>query len=259
MVLAGSLGVADCAAFLWLVENTASPPVPVGVVLLVSTMVLLVGPWAWLAVRRLDDAVVAGRIVRRVLATVGALVGVSVLAAVTLDPSEESGALPLLMLAILAAGVVALVGVVVGPWLYLLTRTVTRERAARVRAEERADLANHLHDSVLQTLTLIQKRAEGDGEVARLARSSERELRQWLYGGPPAGDDDLAGALAGAAAGVEDRFGLSVELVTVGTCPSDARTQALVGAVTEALTNAAKQPVSLGCRCSPRWTTPRWR
>jgi signal transduction histidine kinase len=161
-------------------------------------------------------------------------------AAVAIDPSEDSGAEAPVLFSILAAGVVALVGLVVGPWLYLLTRTVTRERAARVRAEERADLANHLHDSVLQTLTLIQKRADGDAEVVRLARSSERELRRWLYGGPPAGDDDLVGALAGVAADVEDRFGLSVELVTVGTCPSDARTQALVGAATEALTNAAK-------------------
>jgi len=88
------------------------------------------------------------------------------------------------MLSILCAGVLALVGLVVGPWLLVLARAVTRERAGRVRAEERAEMANHLHDSVLQTLTLIQKRArqaDGHGEVARLARTTERELRRWLY------------------------------------------------------------------------------
>jgi len=139
------------------------------------------------------------------------------------------------MLAILVAGLLLLVGVVVLPWLFLLARTVARERA-----EERAEVASHLHDSVLQTLTLLQKRTGDPAAMARLARHAERELRGWLYG-PDAGTPaDLAGALRAAAAEVEDRFGISVELVTVGTCPLDERTRGVVAAAGEALTNAAK-------------------
>jgi signal transduction histidine kinase len=103
-----------------------------------------------------------------------------------------------------------------------------------------AEPGSHLHDSVLQALTLIQKRTGDPGAMARLARHAERELRGWLYGpdtGPPA---DLAGALRAAAAEVEDRFGISVELVTVGICPLDERTRGVVAAAGEALTNAAK-------------------
>jgi signal transduction histidine kinase len=130
---------------------------------------------------------------------------------------------------------------VVFPWVFLLTRTVTRERAARVRAEERAEVATHLHDSVLQTLTLIQKRRGDPAEMARLARHAERELRGWLYGASRStGGDDLVAALHAAAAEVEDRFGASVELVTVGTCRLDERAHAVAGAASEALTNAAK-------------------
>jgi signal transduction histidine kinase len=134
----------------------------------------------------------------------------------------------------------SLVGVVVFPWLFLLTRTVTRERAARVRAEERAEVATHLHDSVLQTLTLIQKRTGDPAEMVRLARHAERELRGWLYGAAAPDRDDLVAAFRTAAAEVEDRFGVSVELVTVGTCRLDERARAVVGAAGEALTNAAK-------------------
>jgi signal transduction histidine kinase len=144
------------------------------------------------------------------------------------------------MFAILVAGLLLLVGVVVLPWLFLLTRTLARERAARVRAEERAEVATHLHDSVLQTLTLLQKRAGDPVAVARLARHAERELRGWLYGPDAGAPADLAGALRAAAAEVEDRFGVSVELVTVGTCPLDERARGVVAAAGEALVNAAK-------------------
>jgi signal transduction histidine kinase len=111
-----------------------------------------------------------------------------------------------------------------------------------VRAEERAEVATHLHDSVLQTLTLIQKRTGDPGEMVRLARHAERELRGWLFGGsrPAGGEEDLVAALQAAAGEVEDRFRVSVELVTVGTCQLDERARAVVGAASEALTNAAK-------------------
>jgi signal transduction histidine kinase len=169
--------------------------------------------------------------------------GVVVAAAVASGGAGDPGAAgAVAMFAILVAGVVALVGVAVFPWLFLLTRTVARERAARVRAEERAAMATHLHDSVLQTLTLIQKRSGDPAAMVRLARHAERELRGWLYGSAArrGGEDDLVAALQAAAAEVEDRFGISVDLVTVGTCRLDGRVRAVVGAAREALVNAAK-------------------
>jgi signal transduction histidine kinase len=144
------------------------------------------------------------------------------------------------MFAILVAGLLLLVGVVVLPWLFLLARTLARERAARVRAEERAEVATHLHDSVLQTLTLLQKRTDDPAAMARLARHAERELRGWLYGPDAGAPADLAGALRAVAAEVEDRFGISVDLVSVGTCPLDDRARGIVAAAGEALVNAAK-------------------
>ena len=144
-------------------------------------------------------------------------------------------------LSILSAAAVAIVGAVLAPWFFLVTRTLARERSRRVRAEERAEVAAHLHDSVLQALTLIQKHADDSASVRRLARGTERELRGWLYGPPPPwAGDDFAAAVRAAAEEVEDRFDVAVELVAVGTCPLDGPARAVVGAVREALTNAAK-------------------
>jgi signal transduction histidine kinase len=100
-------------------------------------------------------------------------------------------------------------------------------------------MAAHLHDTVLQALTLIQKQT-GDPAVLRLARGAERELRAWLYGAPPAGDDDFAAALVAVAQEVEDRFGITIELGTVGTAPLSAPLLTVLGAAREALTNAGK-------------------
>jgi signal transduction histidine kinase len=256
VLLAGAdLGIV--AGFLWLAEHT-SAPLPLVVLVVATTVGVLVGPWAYLAAVRLQGEAAAGRIVRRVLVAGGALAGAGVLAAAAVAAAGREGpdaAGPVVMLAILVAGLLTLVGVVVFPWLFLLARTVTRERAARVRAEERAEVATHLHDSVLQTLTLIQKRRGDPGEMARLARHAERELRGWLYGtadaaterstgGPPRRSPgpprDLVAALRAAAAEIEDRHGVAVELVAVGTCPLDERARAVAGAAAEALTNAAK-------------------
>jgi signal transduction histidine kinase len=231
------------AGFLWLAEHTSPPPLPLLVLLLVTIVGLLVGPWAYLATRQLRGDAAAGRILRRSLAGGMVLAGAGVVVAVLIATGGAGGpdaAGSVAAFAILAAGLLLLVGVVVLPWLFLLARTVTRERAARVRAEERAEVATHLHDSVLQTLTLIQKRTGDPAAVARLARHAERELRGWLYGPDADAPADLAGALRAAAAEVEDRFGVSVELVTVGTCPLDERTRGVAAAAGEALVNAAK-------------------
>jgi len=145
-----------------------------------------------------------------------------------------------------AIGAVAIVATIlcllVLPWFVRLARSLASERAARIREQERAELAAHLHDSVLQTLALIQKRAGDRREVAGLARRQERELRSWLHERHPAfdGSDTLARSLEKAAAEVEELHGVPIEVVTVGDAPLVPRLEAVVQAAREALTNAAK-------------------
>lgn len=143
----------------------------------------------------------------------------------------------------LLSTVAVVVGLAVlsGPWWFRMAADLRDERRERIRVQERAELAAHVHDSVLQTLALIRKAADDPREVSRLARSQERELRTWLYA--PAGeqvDQTLARALEQAAAEVEEDHGLAVEVVTVGDCPTSPRVTALVAAAREALVNAAK-------------------
>ena len=128
--------------------------------------------------------------------------------------------------------------IVAGPWIYRLAADLTAERAERVRTQERADLAAHLHDSVLQTLALIQKNAADAPTVARLARAQERDLRSWLYAGQSTGQSTLASALRGAGAAVEDDHGVSVDVVTVGDCQLLEPLQPIVLAAREAMANA---------------------
>jgi phage shock protein PspC (stress-responsive transcriptional regulator)/signal transduction histidine kinase len=132
------------------------------------------------------------------------------------------------------------IGIVVGPWIYRLASDLTAERAERVRTQERADMAAHLHDSVLQTLALIQKNATDGTTVARLARAQERDLRSWLYAGESTDESTLASALRGAAAVIEDAHGVSVDVVTVGDCAFVEQLRPIVAATGEAVTNAAK-------------------
>jgi signal transduction histidine kinase len=132
-----------------------------------------------------------------------------------------------------------------GPWWLKMLRELTEERRERVRAEERADMAAHIHDSVLQTLTLIQKSAGNDIEVRRLARAQERELRSWLFGGVRPGSlsgnpSTLSVAVFGIEGEVEDGYGVGVESVVVGDCELDDPTRALLAAGREAIINAAK-------------------
>ena len=128
------------------------------------------------------------------------------------------------------------------PWWARLAQDLGEERRARIRSQARAELAAHLHDSVLQTLTLIQRNAADSRTVSALARQQERELRSWLYAPRPAhaAGQRLAAALQSAGEEVEDRYGVTVETVTVGDCPLDDRLSAVVAAAREALTNAAR-------------------
>jgi signal transduction histidine kinase len=142
----------------------------------------------------------------------------------------------------LAALVVSIaLGLIAAPlWLALLRR-LGSERSARIRSEERAEVGAHLHDSVLQTLALVQRRSDDPAEVEKLARRQERELRSWLAGSEPSRPGErLADALRAAAEAVEEQHSAQVEAVVVGDAPLDERMEALVGATREALTNAAK-------------------
>jgi signal transduction histidine kinase/phage shock protein PspC (stress-responsive transcriptional regulator) len=137
--------------------------------------------------------------------------------------------------------VVVALGLILAPFLWRLGRNLADERAQRIRSQERAEMASHLHDSVLQTLTLMQKRADDPREVATLARRQERELRSWLFGtGARAADASFSSALETAAVEVEDAHGVPVEVVAVGDCPLDEGAEAVIGAAREALTNSAK-------------------
>ena len=132
------------------------------------------------------------------------------------------------------------IGIVVGPWIFRLATELTDERAERVRTQERADVAAHLHDSVLQTLALIQKNSGDSATVARLARAQERDLRAWLYVGESTDDRTVASALRGVSAEVEDAHGVTVDVVTVGDRDYVEALRPVVAATREAITNAAK-------------------
>ncbi len=121
------------------------------------------------------------------------------------------------------AAVAVFIGValVVGPGVSRLVHALVAERRERIRADERAEVAAHLHDSVLQTLALVQRRADEPREVVRLARMQERELRAWLLGGDaPAASvsTSLGAALEEIAATIETEHGVPVEVVRVRDC-----------------------------------------
>jgi phage shock protein PspC (stress-responsive transcriptional regulator)/signal transduction histidine kinase len=146
---------------------------------------------------------------------------------------------------LLAAMAITVVGLtlLLGPWVWRMTNELTEERRERIRQEERADIAAHLHDSVLQTLALIQRNADNPKEVGALARRQERELRTWLYGDPSRRQNPttLAGAMEAMVEEVERLHQVGVELIIVGEDgPLDSRLGALVRASREAVVNAAK-------------------
>ncbi|WP_312180071.1 PspC domain-containing protein [Arthrobacter sp.] len=160
-----------------------------------------------------------------------------------------------LMAAVLASmAVLAGIALVLAPWAVKYWRAFQIERTGRIRQTERAEIAAHLHDSVLQTLALIQNRAGSESEVIKLARAQERELRQWLYADPEKGTGTLADALKGVAAEVEDRYGHPIDFVAVGTAELTVQSSALVQAARAALFNAAQHAggqISLYLECRP--------
>jgi signal transduction histidine kinase len=169
--------------------------------------------------------------------------GIALVIAAGLVFLSASGALSAARDVVLSVLVVAVVlAVIFAPVVLRLVRSLTEERAERIRSQERAEMAAHLHDSVLQTLALVQQRAEDPRAVATLARRQERELRAWLSRREPAAGEPprLAAALEHAASEVERDHGVAVEVVAVGDADLDARGEALVAAAREAMVNAAK-------------------
>ena len=159
-------------------------------------------------------------------------IGLSILGAAAV-PAVET-----VLLAVLVTGVG--MAVLFGPWVWRLVADLGAERNKRIREEERANMAAHLHDSVLQTLALIQ-RADDPRRVVTLARVQERELRRWLYDSTPAdGQELLSRVLQKEVDRIENTFDVPVELVTVGDRPVDDHVRAMVAAAGEALTNAAR-------------------
>ncbi|HEY8295689.1 MAG TPA: PspC domain-containing protein, partial [Micrococcaceae bacterium] len=136
--------------------------------------------------------------------------------------------------------VLAGVALVLAPWGLKFWRDLQAERAGRIRETERAEIAAHLHDSVLQTLALIQKRAGSQSDVLRLARAQERELREWIYQDATRNPDNLVATIKGIAAELEDTYGLPVDVVAVGDALMTERVQALVQASKEAMLNAVR-------------------
>jgi len=185
-----------------------------------------------------DRRILAGVALGLAQVVVGALL-VAAGAALLLTADDGLGARRAM---VAAAAVCAGLALVAGPWWWRLSHDLAQERQDRIRLHERDEVAAHIHDSVLQTLALIQRNCADPKTVATLARQQERELRAWLYGGPAATnpDDSVAAALLRVSEEVEDLHGVNVESVQVGDCPIDDRLFALVAASREALSNAAR-------------------
>jgi signal transduction histidine kinase len=171
----------------------------------------------------------------RMLVGIGLLIGGLAVFAANVGPIYEIGPV---LLAVALTGVGILVAF--GPWVTRLARDLSTERRERIRQEERAEMAAHLHDSVLQTLALIQ-RSDDPARMSMLARHQESELRDWLYGNAPLdGVDLLSTALRDAARRIEADHQVPIDVVVVGDHPLNETTRALLGAASEAMVNAAK-------------------
>jgi signal transduction histidine kinase/phage shock protein PspC (stress-responsive transcriptional regulator) len=213
-----------------------------GDAVMVPLVVLIAGVVVLGLVRTEDDAstrlseLVSGRHARaRVLVGAGLLV-LGLVAVGTADSVSST-----LRIGVFAAAAsIAGVALLLGPWIAGLAQSAAEERRERIRAEEREAMAAHLHDSVLQTLALIQRNADDPRRTASLARQQEHELRAWLFGERFDPDETFASAMHAMAREVEQRHEIRVDLVMVGDAPLDDDTDALVAAAREACVNAAK-------------------
>ena len=189
-------------------------------------------------VRDADRRMLAGvaAALAQVVLGVGLVVaGVAVFFVTT--PSVASPTTGILATAAIAVGLV----MIFGPWWWRLTHDLGIERQERIRTQEKAEVAAHIHDSVLQTLALIQRNSTDARKVSTLARSQERELRAWLFGTPELeAGESLAAALERVTNEIEYLYDVAVETVEVGDCPVNDQLIALLQSAREALANAAR-------------------
>ncbi|MEM9034724.1 MAG: PspC domain-containing protein [Actinomycetota bacterium] len=185
-----------------------------------------------------DDGATGGR---RRIRSVRVLVGGSLVVVASVAFFAANGSISAVGPALGSMAILLLgVALLAAPWLWRLASELNDERTARALSEERAGMAAHLHDSVLQTLTLIQRHPERADEVARLARRQERELRDWLHDPDRPLGGTFAAVIRKAADQVEDDYGVNVELVVVGDLQLDDEVNAAVAAASEAMRNGAK-------------------
>ncbi|MFT2817264.1 PspC domain-containing protein [Leifsonia sp. A12D58] len=228
------LGLALLAAGVALIASRYGASIPLAVI--IPAIVVLAGvalAWRQFADLRSGAALRTSAILVRIL-------GALVLVAVGILLFFVTGEQPNVWTVVVAAAAVLIgVAVVLAPWLIRLFGDLADERAARVREAERAEIAAHLHDSVLQTLALIQQKAGPHSDAARLARAQERELREWLFTGAESTRVDLATELRRVAGIIEEDHAVRFEIVTAGSGPEDAP-EGLVAAAREAMLNAAR-------------------
>ncbi|MFF2552542.1 PspC domain-containing protein [Nocardia sp. NPDC058058] len=240
------LGLALSVGMSWLFSGTAAHVI--GPVIVVAIGAALVwrefdadGPRSVIGLPARPSVVTWARIVGGATLIV---VGLGVVVLARINWSSMGSALLAVAVTLVGAGLLT-----VPLWLRMV-RALNDERAARIRNDEREEIASHLHDSVLQTLALIQRQAEDPHEVVRLARSQERELRRWLFDDSGPAESSLAAALRTISGEVEDQHGVKVTPVTVGDVSMDVDDSgiglpkehftAVLGASREALVNAAK-------------------
>jgi signal transduction histidine kinase len=169
------------------------------------------------------------------------------------DPSATAIRSTIVALVIMALGSAC----ILGPWLVRLTTDLSEERVGLAKAQAREEFAAHLHDSVLQTLAIIQRRADDPRQVVALARRQERELRAWLFDGTQTlGEvDRLSVALELTAQEVESDHAVTIDVVSVGDVASSERVMTMVAAAREAMVNAAKHSnrthIDIFSECGP--------
>ena len=232
----GIAGVVSGAAAIVLVAEGA---VGSGIGFLFLAILLLVAAVAWDQLVEDDSLLPTPLSATAFRVAAGAFLVIVALALSVLQSARSSGPLWIGIIAATFAGA----AVLVAPWALRLWRELISERTARIKEEQRAEMAAHLHDSVLQTLALIQNRAGASSEVGRIARAQERELREWLFADAAHAaereDADLAGELREVAAALEVDHSVHFDIVSVGEPVRNAPPE-LGAAAREAMLNAAR-------------------
>lgn len=230
------LSMADPYAQSWIISDGSysswSFPVLLGASALL-TVVLATSAGVWAA---LIDRVDPNRGPRHAL--IVRVVACGILVLTFLVPLERVRVDGVAIIGIVMLPVIGL-GIVLSSTLIEKWRELSSERVARIREEQRSEMAAHLHDSVLQTLALIQNRGGASSEVARLARAQERELRAWLYDGDQPADSDLPTDLRDYAAALELDYPVRLDVVSAGLSTERASGE-LAAAAREAMLNAAR-------------------